>query len=189
MKRVFFVDYENVDTGGLDGLSKLATQDEVYIFYSEKHSRMTFGLHRRICDSKSSFLYRKVQATEKNALDKELMKEAEIVVADKMADYYIISKDKGYKSFIQRKVIEGYKIDLFPTISETNQKKKEDLKKIIKERLVSEGNLDDDDINRIATMIMNAGDKQELNRKLQEMFYNEDVKHIFSMIKDITYKM
>ena len=46
MKRVFFVDYENVDTNGLDGLTRLSSQDEVYIYYSEAHSRMSFGLHR-----------------------------------------------------------------------------------------------------------------------------------------------
>ena len=31
MERIFFVDYENVDTGGLDGLGKLTRNDAVYI--------------------------------------------------------------------------------------------------------------------------------------------------------------
>ena len=38
MRRVFFVDYENVDTNGLDGLSRLTSQDQVYIYYSEAHT-------------------------------------------------------------------------------------------------------------------------------------------------------
>ena len=84
-------------------------------------------------------------------------------------------------------------MDQYPTISETNKKKKDDLKKTIKARLVSDKKqsykLDENDIERIASMIMNAEDKSELNRSLQQMFYNEDVKYIFSRLKDITYNM
>ena len=193
MKRVFFVDYENVDTGGLDGLSRLTSQDEVYIYYSESHSRMTFGLHRRICESNSTFFYRKIQGTTKNALDNELMREAEQIINNKRADYYIISKDKGYKSFVKRKVIAGYRVDLFPTISETNKNKKDALEKMIKERLVDDKNfsfnLDAEEISRITSMIMNSDDKSELNNNLQKMFNNAGVKYIFSRLKDITFNM
>ncbi len=193
MKRVFFVDYENVDTNGLDGLSRLTAQDQIYIYYSEAHSRMSFGLHRRICESNSDFLYRKIKDNSKNALDNELMREASSVVCEKNTDYYIISKDKGYSKFVKQKVIDGYKIDQFSTISETNKVKKENLKRTIKQRLVDDKKsgykLNDTDLERIASMIMNADDKQELNRSLQQMFYNEDVKYIFSRIKDITYNM
>lgn len=193
MRRVFFVDYENVDTNGLDGLSRLTSQDQIYIYYSEAHSRMSFGLHRRICESKSEFIYRKIKDKSKNALDNELMREAENVICDKNADYYIISDDKGYSSFVKKKVVSGFKVDQYPTISETNKKKKDDLKKTIKARLVSDKKqsykLDENDIERIASMIMNAEDKSELNRSLQQMFYNEDVKYIFSRLKDITYNM
>ena len=193
MRRVFFVDYENVDTNGLNGLSRLTSQDQIYIYYSEAHSRMSFGLHRRICESKSEFIYRKIKDKSKNALDNELMREAENVICDKNADYYIISDDKGYSSFVKKKVVSGFKVDQYPTISETNKKKKDDLKKTIKARLVSDKKqsykLDENDIERIASMIMNAEDKSELNRSLQQMFYSEDVKYIFSRLKDITYNM
>ena len=185
MRRVFFIDYENVDTNGLDGLTRLTSQDQVYIYYSEAHSRMTFGLHRRICESKSEFFYRKIKDSSKNALDNELMREAEKEIEDKNADYYIISKDKDYHKFVTQKVLAGYKVNMFPTISETNI--------IIKARLVSDNkysfSLDESDIDRIASMIMNADDKSELNRSLQNMFYNKDVKYIFSRLKDITYNM
>ena len=193
MKRIFFVDYENVDTNGLDGLTRLTSQDKVYIYYSESHSRMTFGLHRRICESNAEFLYRKIKDSTKNALDNELMREAEDEISDKSADYYIISKDNGYRGFVKKKVLAGYKVDIFSTISETNRNKKESLKQIIRDRLVSDQyykfNLDDGEIDRIASMIMNADNKSELNRSLQQMFYNEDVKYIFSRLKDITYNM
>lgn len=103
MERIFFVDYENVDTSGLDGLTRLTGNDKVYIYYSERHSRMTFGLHRRLMETKAGIEYRKIQDASKNALDNELMREADGIIADKRADYYIISKDKGYESFIQKK--------------------------------------------------------------------------------------
>ncbi len=193
MKRVFFVDYENVDTNGLDGLTRLTSQDHVYIYYSEAHSRMSFGLHRRICESNSEFYYRKIKDNSKNALDNEIMREANDVISEKNTDYYIISKDKGYHSFVNKKVLAGYKVDQFPTISETNKAKKEALKKIIEERLVNDKkksyDLNDSDLERMASMIMSVDDKQELNRSLQQMFYNKDVKYIFSRIKDITYNM
>ncbi len=193
MKRVFFIDYENVDTNGLDGLSRLTSQDQLYIYYSEAHSRMSFGLHRRICESNSVFLYRKIKDKTKNALDDELIREAENEINDRNADYYIISADKGYRKFVKEKVLAGYKVDQFPTISETNKKKKDELKKKIKERLVSDRKkpykLDENDVDKIASMIMNADNKSELNRMLQQMFYNEDVKYIFSRLKDITYNM
>ena len=121
---------------------------------------MSFGLHRRICESKSEFIYRKIKDKSKNALDNELMREAENVICDKNADYYIISDDKGYSSFVKKKVVSGFKVDQYPTISETNKKKKDDLKKTIKTRLVSDKKqsykLDENDIERIASMIMNC---------------------------------
>ena len=154
---------------------------------------MSFGLHRRICESKSQFIYHKTKDTSKNALDNELMHEAESTINDKNADYYVISKDKGYKNFIKKKVLEGYKIDQFPTISEANRDKKDALKKTIVGRLVKDENhpfdLDEAEIDRIASMIMNSDDKSELNRNLQQMFHNKDVKYIFSRIKDITHGM
>ena len=104
-----------------------------------------------------------------------------------------VSKDNGYRKFVAQKVLAGYKVYMFPTISETNISKKDELKKIIKARLVSDNkssyDLDESDIDRIASMIMNADDKSELNRSLQKMFYNKDVKYIFSRLKDITYNM
>lgn len=193
MKRVFFVDYENVDTKGLDGLSRLSSNDIVFIYYSEKHSRMSFGLHRRICESSATFFYRKIKDFSKNALDYELIGEAEDVVTETRVNYYIISNDKGYQDFIDRKSYEGYNVELCSNIVETNENKLEDLKKVIKKRLVYDKRkpyrLTEERVTRIAKLIMNSKDKQELNRGLQQIFYNEDVKYVFSRLKDITYDM
>ena len=70
--RVFLVDYENVKTQGLNGISKLTESDTVCIFYSENADNMTFGLHRRLMETKANVQYQKVEVGYKNALDFQL---------------------------------------------------------------------------------------------------------------------
>lgn len=67
--RYFFVDYENVNRGGLNGIVKLSGEDCVRIYYSETAETLTFGLHRRIIASRAHFDYIKVQMPIKNAVD------------------------------------------------------------------------------------------------------------------------
>lgn len=194
MERIFFVDYENVDTSGLDGLTRLTGNDKVYIYYSERHSRMTFGLHRRLMETKAGIEYRKIQDASKNALDNELMREADGIIADKRADYYIISKDKGYESFIQKK--KEYRVFLLADIRECNAVKIDWLKRVVRARLIEDKKkfnktykLSDQEIDKIARWIMDATSKQELNKHLQEMFYSEDVGYIFTRLRDLTYNL
>lgn len=112
--RYYFIDHENTDVSGFDGLSLLNEEDVVYFYYSEAHNRMTLGLHRRILMSKAQFLYRKVQETGKDALDLELLKELYELIQQKSEaglkeQYCIISHDKGYEEkvkMLQKKVIK-----------------------------------------------------------------------------------
>ncbi len=196
MERIFFVDYENVDTGGLDGLSKLNRNDAVYIYYSESHSRMTFGLHRRIVESAADFYYKKIRDKSKNALDSVLMEDADKTIKDTRADYYIISNDKDYESFVNNKKKKGFRVFLLPDIRKCNEVKFNWLKRTIKNRFVEDNrphanqyDLTDEDIDRITRWIMDSESKRELNNHLQEMFYNEDVKYIFSRLRDLTYNL
>lgn len=61
MQTMLFVDYENVNRVGLNGILKLSETDCVRIYYSKNAEAMTFGLHRRINASKAKFQYVKVQ--------------------------------------------------------------------------------------------------------------------------------
>ena len=196
MERIFFVDYENVDTGGLDGLGKLTRNDAVYIYYSEKHSRMTFGLHRRIMESEADFYYTKIRDNSKNALDNVLMKDADGIISDKRADYYIISKDKGYESYVNSIKKKGYRIFLLPDIKACNEVKFIWLKHTIKNRLVEDNRahtrryeLSDDDIEKVARWIMDSNTKRELNNHLQDMFETKEVKYILTRFRDLTYNL
>lgn len=191
MKKRFFIDYENVKYHGLNGIVRLTSNDDVYIYYSENQNKMTFGLHRRICESNANFYYRKIYSNKKNALDNELIDELkEIVENEKIknkAVYFIISDDKGYDKIIKEFKSKNIKIDRLHEIKDANQQKKDELMDKIRERLVkdSQYNLDNNEIAEIADIFLLSKDKPEMNQKLQRMFYNDDVKYIFKRFKDV----
>lgn len=123
--RYYFVDYENVDVAGFDGLGDLSETDAVYIYYSERHNRMTFGLHRRIMASDATFKYRKIQSPGKDALDIELMRELKTVITQNEElrlpirnEYCIITMDKGYGEFVKSCRERGIKMEICANIKE-----------------------------------------------------------------------
>ena len=99
----FLIDYENVNVAGFDGVSNLTESDYVIVFYSENAETLTFGLHRRINESKANFQFQKVAVKEKNELDFQLCTYLGFLISDTMTSddeeknfYYIVSNDKGY---------------------------------------------------------------------------------------------
>lgn len=97
----YLVDYENVNSGGLKGLSELQRNDTVYIFYSDKANTLTFDAHKALNESKAEIEYMKVSAGEKNALDFQLASFLGYLVAnDSSETYYVVSNDEGY-SFVE----------------------------------------------------------------------------------------
>ena len=95
----FLVDYENVNASGLKGVSGLSEEDTVVIFYSEKAETLTFGLHRRLNESKATISFQRVQTGVKNALDFQLCTYLGYLVgqnAQSPAVYYIVSADQDY---------------------------------------------------------------------------------------------
>jgi len=131
--RYYFIDYENTDVAGFDGLSLLNEEDTVYFYYSDAHNRMTLGLHRRILLSKAQFLYRKVQEMGKDALDLELLNELQELIQQKgefglKEQYCIISHDRGYEEKVKTLQKKGYKIEICCNIKENNLTDSERLK-------------------------------------------------------------
>lgn len=61
----FLIDYENVNVSGFDGLANLTENDAVILFYSENASTLTFGLHRRLNESKANLQFHKVESNKK----------------------------------------------------------------------------------------------------------------------------
>lgn len=99
----YLVDYENVKTRGLDGITGLDCNDVLVIFYSENADSLTFELHRRLNESKAEISYQKVDVGTKNALDFQLATYLGYLVHDnenRANSYYIVTKDQGYMSLV-----------------------------------------------------------------------------------------
>lgn len=190
----YYVDYENVNKSGLNGIAKLSSDDVVKIFYSKDAETMTFGLHRRICDSKAQFEYCRIDNTikesVKNALDILLLKDlAEVIKENRNDEYYIISKDSDYDKFIlqnQKKNVKIFKLEeickkqVVKEISAEGRKKQifcSFFSKCMKEKY-------GDYKEQIIEAYMTAKSRQELNNLLQRTFYNENVREILLMMKD-----
>ncbi len=99
--RLFLIDYENVNSAGLQGIGQLTQQDRVILFYSQSANTLSFEIMdemlaanimpERVCIAKSG----------KNALDFQLVTFLGYLIAKNKADaYYIISKDTGYAAAV-----------------------------------------------------------------------------------------
>ena len=101
--RCYFVDFENVSSSGLNGIDMVGEQDMVCIFYSENANSLTFELHRQLCASAADIQYQKVEVGLKDALDFQLSSYLGYMIGQNLqwglidVEYYIISKDQGFR--------------------------------------------------------------------------------------------
>ena len=99
MRDIYLIDFENVASEGLSGITYLAPEDEVIIFYSNNSNRLSMKMHILIGKSVCKCNYYEVTVGGKNALDHQISTWLGYLVGTKAADrnYYIVSKDMGYK--------------------------------------------------------------------------------------------
>lgn len=115
----YMIDYENVKTGGLNGISRLTEADRVIIFYSENANRITFDLHKRLMECKASIEYREVLVGGHNALDFQLVTYLGFLIAqDKEGQYLIISNDRGFEYVVNFWRKDGLAIGLLPYLKD-----------------------------------------------------------------------
>lgn len=130
----FLVDYENVKKHGLDGINKLKEGEVVCIFYSENTDTLTFGLHKRLNESKATIIYQKADVGGKNALDFQLSSYLGYIIhenKEKEVSYYIVTKDKGYISLVDYWKKRKINIAIVTDVSgKSGQKLQEELKAI-----------------------------------------------------------
>ena len=179
----YLVDYENVNVAGLNGVSKLIENDFVIIFYSENAETLTFGMHRRINESKADIKFQKVAVKEKNALDFQLCSYLGFLIRDTMTEkdsensYFIVSNDKGYsvlpdywKKFgVDLKIVsnlakdEVKKIEVkLPLQNDKVSDLEKELSKILKDK---------NELAEAVNIINNAKTKVEVNSKLGKKFH------------------
>ena len=101
---LYYVDFEKVHAGGLQGIEELGRKDEVYIYCREKDVK---GIEGRIKQNeiKATVKCIFVDGITKNALDFELVSELFIDKSKKMR--IIVSKDKGFDAAIKKGLRHG----------------------------------------------------------------------------------
>ena len=99
MRDIYLIDFENVASEGLSGITYLAPEDEVIIFYSNNSNRLSMKMHILIGKSVCKLDYFEVTVGGKNALDHQISTWLGYLVGTHAADrnYYIVSRDMGYK--------------------------------------------------------------------------------------------
>lgn len=207
MKRYYFVDYENVKSEGLNGISSLTNDDTVKIYYSKDAQTLTFGLHRRIMSTDAYVEYRKIdnsiKASLKNALDVILLTELnELIKCEKNSEYFIISNDSDFDSFVLDKNKRNIAISKIPEIcvrhkAQTIQNKAvsnnfECVDKKKKEQIFRSffgKNMKRDYENwkeEIVEAYLESNSRQEINNRLQKTFTNDATSEILDKISDFT---
>lgn len=125
--RYFYIDFENRKVDGLNGISSLDENDIIKIYYSKDASTITFGLHRRLMESKAEIMYEKIddaiKISVKNALDVLLLNDLNNFMksADRNNEYFIVSEDKDYDKFVQEKQQQGFKIEKIAEIKNCHE--------------------------------------------------------------------
>ena len=99
MRDIYLIDFENVASEGLSGITYLSPEDEVIIFYSNNSNRLSMKMHILIGKSVCKCNYFEVTVGGKNALDHQISTWLGYLIGTRAADrnYYIVSKDMGYK--------------------------------------------------------------------------------------------
>ena len=116
---IYMIDYENVKTGGLNGISRLTAEDRVIIFYSENANRITFDLHRRLMECPAKIEYREVTVGGHNALDFQLVTYLGYLIAQNPeGQYLIISYDRGFEYVVNFWRKDGLCIGLVPYLKD-----------------------------------------------------------------------
>ena len=181
----FLVDYENVKTQGLNGVNKLSEEDTVCIFYSENADSLTFGLHRRLNESKANILFQRVEVGLKNALDFQLSSYLGYLIhenIDNPYNYFIVTKDKGYESLITYWKKKKTNVSIVVDVSGQNAQ-------VIQNELesqVAELIKDKSDAPAIAKIIQSYKTKQGVNNGLTRQFRDgKKTSEIYNAIKPL----
>ncbi|MBQ9594061.1 MAG: hypothetical protein IJR36_09330 [Lachnospiraceae bacterium] len=92
---IYFVDYENVGSAGVDGVDYLTDQDEIKIFYSNHADTLKYEQVKQLLSTKAKVDLLKIETGTANALDFQLVAMLYYTLKDD-EPRYIISRDTGY---------------------------------------------------------------------------------------------
>lgn len=118
---LIFVDFENVHNTGLDGLENLTENEIVYLFYSKNTPHLPMDVVAKI--SKSPADIELIESgVGKNAMDFVIASYLGYMINehDDNVDYYILSKDKGYKPLVD--FWEDWNVEIITDLSKFYKK-------------------------------------------------------------------
>ena len=116
--RIFLIDYENVNSFGLAGISRLDAEDRVVLFYSQSANTLNFEILDEIMQSPVRTEKVNLNQSGRTALDFQRVTYLGYLIAKQSADdFYIISRDMGYVATQQFcKKMLGVKVQIKPSI-------------------------------------------------------------------------
>lgn len=169
----YLVDYENVKNDGFEGVAQLSDENNIYVFYTDNSKTLTFDTLHAISESKANIDYQKVMAGSKNALDFQLSSYLGYLIGvngDK-DEYYIVTKDMGYKCLIDFWNKGSIKVAIVPNFKAN---------KVINVQTLKEEAALDPDVQKI---INNYKTKTGINNALVKKYGSTKGGEIYKSIK------
>lgn len=102
--KLYFVDYENVNSKGLGGIQNLTSKDRVMILYSNQANSVKIKTIQNLLTSKAKVSFIEITSLGQNALDFQLSALIGSYIGKfrgSKLQIYIISKDKGFDSLVR----------------------------------------------------------------------------------------
>lgn len=176
---IFLVDYENVNAAGLQGIDQLIQEDEVLLFYTEKAATLPISLHKKINTSKAKTDYFEVGSGAKNSLDFQLASYLGYLVAkDPGGEYYIVSRDTGFRAVKDFWVKRDIKVDLAMNLLKHSTA-------VIETKLKEMIPQYSDDIPLVRELMERYKTKQGLNNALIKEYGSEKTGILYKAIKPL----
>ena len=125
---LIFIDFENVHNTGLKDLENLTKNETIFLFYSKNTPHLPMEIVAKISKSLANIELME-SGVGKNAMDFVIASYLGNMINKygKKADYFILSKDKGYKPLVD--FWEGYDVELISDLSKFVKKAKTTAKK------------------------------------------------------------
>ena len=181
----YLIDYENVKTHGLDGISGLGREDSGCLFYSENADTLTFGRHRRLSEAKAEIQYQKVETGTKNALDFQLSSYLGYLISenrDRNARFYIVTKDKGFGALVSYWSRRDVPVKIVMDLAGRDEDKEKDELNDRVSKVVS----DKPAVPTVVKIIQQYKTKQGINNALLKEFKdNKRASEIYTAIKPL----
>ena len=114
--KMIYIDYENVQSAGLNGIEMLTRSDKVFLFYSIHAETMKMYTVQNLISTPAVVQFIKAETGTANALDFQLVASIFLKIK-KGIEYVIVSKDTGFDPIVHMGMTEGYQIKRVPSIS------------------------------------------------------------------------